>query len=79
MPGSSSENSCVSCAMQRKELATMLASMVEGEPHYASTVKLFSKNKIEKKIIKIETLEEDSLDLIIPSPLPSLKIQITAG
>ena len=48
MPGSSSENSCVSCAMQRKELATMLASMVEGEPHYASTVKLFSKNRIEK-------------------------------
>ena len=48
MPGSSSsENSCVSCAMQRKELATMLA-MVEGEPHYASTVKRFSKNRIEK-------------------------------
>ena len=55
MPASSSENSCVSCAMQRKELATMLASMVEGEPHYASTVKLFSRNRIEKIFTKVCT------------------------
>ena len=54
MPGSS-ENSCVSCAMQRKELATMLA-MVEGEPHYASTVKLFSENRIEKIFTTVETI-----------------------